>query len=292
VITTEQRELRRKYLGSSDAAAVLGLDAYRSAADVYLQKTAPVDDDKGNEHTDRGNLLEPVLIQYAVREAKLADVVTGEMVVHPSGLLASNFDARSGDGTAIVEAKTTVMGEEWGDPGTDQVPDRVNVQVAHQFCCLPTARIAWVPVLLPGFKSFDWRIYRIDRNDELCAIVEKSGLKFMREFVRAGVKPTDFRPNLEILKRVRREPGKVISVPDRVVGRWLAAKAVLKLAEKAVEREETRLQERMAAEKAEGARFSGGIVTYLETTRKAYTATVAECRYRTLRLKANRKELQ
>ena len=35
MLTPEQRQLRQKYLGSSDAAAVLGLDEYRNPVEFF-----------------------------------------------------------------------------------------------------------------------------------------------------------------------------------------------------------------------------------------------------------------
>jgi len=38
-LTTEQREIRRRYLGSSDIAAIFGMSPWKSAYDVWLEKT-------------------------------------------------------------------------------------------------------------------------------------------------------------------------------------------------------------------------------------------------------------
>lgn len=53
-------EERRNYIGASEIGAILGLDRYKTALDVYNQKlglTAPFE---GNRHTERGNRLERV----------------------------------------------------------------------------------------------------------------------------------------------------------------------------------------------------------------------------------------
>lgn len=38
-ITQKQREFRRSHIGSSDIAAILGKDPYKTAYDVWLDKT-------------------------------------------------------------------------------------------------------------------------------------------------------------------------------------------------------------------------------------------------------------
>lgn len=43
MITESERELRTRYIGSSDAAAVCGLNPYRSAYDCWLEKTHRVE---------------------------------------------------------------------------------------------------------------------------------------------------------------------------------------------------------------------------------------------------------
>jgi putative phage-type endonuclease len=295
MITAEQKIARQGRIGSSDAAAILGLDPYRSAADVWLEKTGQADGFDGNEHTERGNLLEPVLLRWAkgqiAKEEEASDLIpnfeSDIAFTHPSGLLIANLDAvmypnMQADGpVGIIEAKTTVDNEGWGEPGTDQVPDRVNVQVHHQFVCVPSARVAWVPVLLPGFKKFDWRLYRVERNDELCAIVENAGLDFMERFILPRVRPDDYRPSLEVLKRVRREPKKTIPISDELIDNFVVARAARKQAEEACELAQAELLSALGdAEAGEGSALT---VTYMQTTRKGYT--VAESTYRQLRTK-------
>jgi len=51
---------RRKYLGCSEIAAVMGLDKWKTPLDVYNEKLGLVEPFTGNAHTDRGNTLEPI----------------------------------------------------------------------------------------------------------------------------------------------------------------------------------------------------------------------------------------
>jgi putative phage-type endonuclease len=289
VITAAQREARRKYAGSSDAAAICGLDPYRSAADVWLAKTGRADDFAGNEHTDRGNLLEPVVLTWA-RERIGRDFARDVMDVGACGLLAANFDGRSGGSVPepfVVEAKTTVTDDEWGDEGTDQVPDRVVCQVHHQMTVAgPEFRVAFVPVLIPGFKAFDFRLYRVDRDDELADALAARCRAFMTDHVRADVRPADFKPSLDVLKRVRREPDKLLDgmLSADLVDAWEQAKLTLKQAKE--EEEKVKAALIAALDVAEGALCPQGLITYLQTSRKGYV--VEPTTYRTLRLKKAR----
>lgn len=288
MITTEQREARKRYIGSSDAAAVLGLDPYRSASDVWLEKTGRVDDFEGNENTERGNLLEPVVLAWAKK--KIGEFTSDVMMIAPCRLLAANFDGLQPifggvQEGFVVEAKTSNNAGEWGDEGTDQVPDRVIAQAHHQmFVAGPSMRLTYVPVLMPGFRSFDFKMYRVERNDILGNELADRCRDFMRKYVQTDTRPDDFRPGLEILKRMRRVPNKSVELPDVLVDNFILARAAKKQAEEECEAAQAALLAELGD--AEHGSYSKGYVTYLQTTRKAYE--VKETTFRTLRLKAGK----
>lgn len=291
-LTAEQRTARRQYIGSSDAAAILGLDPFRSAADVFLEKTGQLEAWEGNEATDRGRLLEPVLLDWAEGELR-CEFRRDVMVVHPNGLLCTNFDGLipvagaedvRDDGAvyqASVEAKTTVIEEGWGEPGTDDIPDRVIAQAHHGFACVPSLEVCWVPVLLPTFRKFDFRLYRVERNQKLVETVEATCADFMERHVRLGIRPDDFRPSIDVLKRIRRQPNKTVPLADEIVDEWIAAKAAERQAESDCEAAQARLLAAMGD--AEAGEFGRGAITYFETHRKAYA--VKATTYRQLRIK-------
>lgn len=279
MLTAEQRTVRADKLGSSDSGAVMGVDPFKSKGDVWLIKTGQAPDFEGNEATARGNLLEEPLVKFAEQElGKPAE--RSKLFIHPSNVLCANLDAMFSP-VEIIEAKSTVMGEEWGEEGTDQVPDRVQVQVAHQFVCVPTARVCWIPVLLPGYKRFDWRLYQVERNDKLCAMVEERGIEFMEKYVKLRIQPDDFKPTLEVLKRIRRQPNKIVPLDDELIDGLIVARAVNRDAEdKAKEAEAAVLAALGDAEAGEGSKTT---VTYLEVSRKGYE--VKPTTYRSLKTK-------
>jgi putative phage-type endonuclease len=57
-------EQRRKYLGASEIAAILGLDKWQTALDVYNSKLGLVSPFEGNQHTLRGQRLEAIAADY------------------------------------------------------------------------------------------------------------------------------------------------------------------------------------------------------------------------------------
>lgn len=284
-LTAEQRTARRQYIGSSEAAAILGLDPYRSASDIWLEKTGQLAEWDGNEATERGRLLEPVLLDWAEGELR-KEFSRDVMITHRNGMLCTNFDAivaiHDGDIRESVEAKTTVIEEGWGEPGTDEVPDRVIAQAHHGFACLPSLKTCWVPVLLPTYRKFDFRLYRIERNEKLVEAVELACTGFMERHVRLGIPPDDFRPSLEVLKRVRREPGKPVEIHRATLEKYI----VLNAAVDHVTEERDAAKAALLAEMGDGdaASIGGEIVaTYLETNRREHVVKAST--YRQLRIK-------
>lgn len=264
MITAQQATARQQYAGSSDAAAIVGVDPYKSAADVFLEKTGQVTSFEGNEHTERGNLLEPVLLTWA--ERKLGKpLLRDRMHVDASGLLCANFDALDG-AEASIEAKTATDAAEWGEEGSDEIPERHIVQAHMGFAVLPALRVCWVPVLLPGYRSLDFRLYRVERNAQLADAIAERCREFMEKHVRLGIPPDDFRPSLEVLKRIRREPNKTVELPDALVDRLIVAKAAVKQAEGDCEAAQAAVL--TALGDAERGTFSAGSLTYLPQTQK------------------------
>ena len=277
MITEQQRIARRQFLGSSDSASVFGLDPFRSAMDTYLDKTGADPGFAGNAATERGNYLEPAIVEWA-REQIGEDLIRN--VLKTRGDLCANLDAYNVSRQFIVEAKTTTNVDEWGDPGTDEIPDRVLIQTHHAMHVVGYA-LAYVPVLMPVFGRFEFRMYVVKRNDELAAEVARRGTEFMEHNVRLGIPPSDSKPSLEVLKRIRRTPNKVVPVDSCLVDRWIVAKdAAMQAKDDADEAQAAILA---ALQDADGGTCQQGALTYFTTKRAGYAVEPTE--FRQLRLK-------
>ena len=79
----------------------------------------------------------------------------------------------------------------------------------------------------------------------------------------------------------------MVDVPDDLVVEYQRAKAAEKEISDRVEEAQQRLLHSIGVNEA--GRFSGGVVTYLEQTRKSYQ--VAESTFRTIRVKTDKKAL-
>ena len=67
----EWQELRKGSLGCSEAAAVAGLNKYRSPLDVYMQKCGLIDGFRGSLATRMGTAMEPFIAKEFYRETGL-----------------------------------------------------------------------------------------------------------------------------------------------------------------------------------------------------------------------------
>jgi predicted phage-related endonuclease len=179
VITLEQLERRRSYVCASDVAAVLGKDKYKTREQLIKEKLEGYSAPMGKAMS-AGTFLEGGILDWC--EWKLSQdrdtPVKFErhvMTIHPNGFMAANFDGICIVLKEIAESKTTGLtgpcDPEYGRAGTDKLPIRVHLQAhAQMMCAGPEYRIVWVPVLRGEGKGFG--LYRVDRDDGICAKIE------------------------------------------------------------------------------------------------------------------------
>lgn len=279
MITEAQREQRRKYLGASEMAAALNLDPYRSSYDVWLEKTGRAEDFAGNEHTERGNLLEPVLLEWAA--GKLGEIEYPETIV--VGNLCANLDGRVKGKPENVEAKTGVESDEWGDPDEqpDALPQRYLIQMLTGMH-LAKSELCWAPALLAGYRRFDFRMYCVPYVKLTAEAICEQGERFMVKHVRADTPPDDSMPSLEVLKRIRRQPEKVVPIDRSLVEKYIVLNAAKSQAEEDADAAKVALIKALGD--AEGGDYGKGIVTYMQQTRKAHS--VKESTFRKLAIKS------
>jgi len=65
MITEEQLKQRENHVGSSDMAAIMGVDPWRSSADVWFEKTGKLKEQAETEAMYLGNKLEGGVLDFA-----------------------------------------------------------------------------------------------------------------------------------------------------------------------------------------------------------------------------------
>jgi putative phage-type endonuclease len=235
MITSEQREQRRLTIGSSDSPAIVGVDPWRTAGDVYWSKIAGSDDEPSGPMRV-GNIMEPLLLDLA--EERLGGKVARNVCLPARGVLAANLDGQRGD--TVIECKYVGPkgADHWGEDGTGDVPEHVQVQVQHQLYVaeLPEALIP-VAIVRP-MVGLVFEFFQLNRDEALGAMLAQAAEAFWANHVAVQVPPPDSRPSLDILRRLRREPASLIPLGDDAMAAWMALEEAKDDAAKALNRKD------------------------------------------------------
>ncbi|OHB51729.1 MAG: hypothetical protein A2Y12_01200 [Planctomycetes bacterium GWF2_42_9] len=297
-ITKEQKILRKYNLGSSDIAAILGRDPFKTAYDVWLDKTNKLPDDmEENDAMQAGTLFENGVLDWA--EENHLGALARNVHIKIEGLpIASNVDAIAKSTGNPVEAKTSglmsgIVKEVWGEPWTDDVPERVIIQ-SHVHMMAAKADTCHIPVFICG-RGFV--MFEVHRNQELCDIIAQRAEKFWNDHVLADVEPDNSLPSPNSAKKMKRQPNAIAYLTDDLVNRWLDAKASAAMAEEELQNAQSQLL--CALNNCEEGRCNAGIITFFEQSSKRldstrlkneapdiYKSFIKESRHRVLRYKA------
>ena len=163
-------DVRKGGIGSSDAAAAVGLNPYKSPLELWLEKTGrqPASDQQLGMDDPRywGTLLEPyVAVAYQQKTDRKVRKLNA-VLQHPTlPFMLANIDREVvGDpDVQILECKTA--GEFGSRLWKDGVPEYVQLQVQHQLA-VTGKHAADVAVLLCGQ---DLQIHRIVRDEDIIA---------------------------------------------------------------------------------------------------------------------------
>ena len=171
MITKEILESRKNGIGGSDVAAILGVSRYKTAAEVWLEKTKPEEVvPVENEYIYWGNRLEKVVAEeYQKRSGYVLEEPTETFKDEVYPFLLANPDrliiGKTERGTGILECKTcsAYKSSEWGEEGTDSIPTEYLLQIAHYRYIL---KVDFVDLaVLVGGNSY--RRYTYVRNEKL-----------------------------------------------------------------------------------------------------------------------------
>lgn len=178
--------LRLKGLGGSDAAAACGLSPWKTAYGLWLEKTgqrAPDEDEA--KCLKWGRLIEEPLM-LAAREETGLEIGPYRFMCFNTALPWAFYDPDGivGD-DGIFEAKTANgKSDEWGQPGTDEVPLPYLLQVQHGMAVM---KRSYAVLAVSRFGRWP-DIYRIERHDGLIANLTRKEATFW-DRVKLGQEP-------------------------------------------------------------------------------------------------------
>jgi putative phage-type endonuclease len=168
----EWLEVRKHGIGSSDAAAAVGLNPYKSQLELWMEKTGRDTDLPKPDPTDTtapvywGTLLEPIVAASYTQQTGRKVRKVNAVLQHPDRpWMLANIDREvvGASDVQILECKTA--GEFGARHWRDGVPEYVQLQVQHQLA-VTGKQAADVAVLLCGQQL---KVHRIERDDSLIA---------------------------------------------------------------------------------------------------------------------------
>lgn len=167
---------RRRGIGGSDAAAIAGLNPWRSPVAVWLEKTGQLQEQEDSEVMYWGRMLEDLVAQeFMVRTGKKVRR-RNAILQHPEyPFMLANVDRLVVGEKAGLECKTTSewRRNEWEE---DRIPDECLVQAQH-YMAVTGYRGWWIAALIGGNKF----IYKyIERDEEIINYLIQIETEFWR----------------------------------------------------------------------------------------------------------------
>lgn len=177
-------EERRKGIGGSDIAAVLGLSPWKTAYQVYQDKRGEVVQGEGTKSMDWGKRMEPAIRQWYSDVTGRSVRVPDKIIYHGQyPFMFASLDGFTDDGR-VVEIKTARSGKGWGEPGTDEIPDYYALQCQH-YMLVTGLDVTDVPVSIGGSSP---ELYEVPADRELQEMIVEAAAAFWRR-VEAGDPP-------------------------------------------------------------------------------------------------------
>ena len=165
----EWKALRHKYIGGSDAAAVVGLNSYMSAYSLWAEKTGRLPGFDGNLATEVGTYLEDFVAQkFAQETGKKVRKSNQSWFNDQYPWAIANIDREIVGEDAGLEIKTTSELNLKKFKG-GEYPANYYVQIVHYLAV--TGKQRWYLAVLIGNREFKW--FTIERDeDEINALMD------------------------------------------------------------------------------------------------------------------------
>lgn len=176
---------RKKGIGGSDASAILGFNPWKSAFELYIDKTSDQVEEIDNEAIHWGNVLEDVVAEEFTRRTSKKVRRRNQTFKHKEhDFMIANIDRDVVGERALLECKTTnaFNADAWEG---DNIPPAYICQIQHYMAVLDYDK-AYIAVLIGGQK-FVWK--EVERDDEFIELMIERERHFWEEHVLKEVPP-------------------------------------------------------------------------------------------------------
>ena len=178
-------QYRKQGIGGSDAGAVCGLNPYRTAIQVYYDKTSDSIEEIDNEAMRQGRELEEyVARRFCEASGKKVRRANAMFYDEKNPFMLADIDRMIVGENAGLECKTasSYSEEKWRD---DKIPLSYQLQCYH-YMSVCNADAWYIAVLIYGR---DFKYYRIERDDEVIENLIRIEKEFWNEYVLKQVLP-------------------------------------------------------------------------------------------------------
>lgn len=166
----EWLQWRKEGIGGSDVSIICGINKYKSALELWMEKRGYKESEEAGESAYWGNTLEPIIRDEFTNRTNLEVDTIKLMLKHPEyDFMLANVDGIVNDNEGkkcIFEAKTASAYkiEQWKD---DEIPEEYMLQIQHYMAVLGYER-TYIAVLIGG-NTFKYKA--VDRDEELINMI-------------------------------------------------------------------------------------------------------------------------
>lgn len=166
----EWLEWRKKGIGGSDVATICGLNKYKSALELWMEKRGYKEHDEAGEFAYWGRTLENIVRDEFIKRSGLQVETINLMLRHTEyEFMLANVDGIVTDQEGkkcIFEAKiaSAYKAEQWKD---DEIPEGYMLQIQHYMAVTGYER-ACIAVLIGG-NTFKYKV--VDKDEELINMI-------------------------------------------------------------------------------------------------------------------------
>lgn len=181
------------YMTASKIAAAMGLSTYESPFSLWHRMAGQIAPDPDNDQTRRGHYLEPAIREWFIDQHPDWQVrttgtwVSGErpwQAASPDGLVIDFPNHTFLDPMALLECKSAHEDDQWGEPGTDDIPVAYRCQVMWQMDTLGVDT-CYLAVLT---RHLNFAEYVVRWNAAEAQILRRAGAEFM-DSIEANERP-------------------------------------------------------------------------------------------------------
>lgn len=240
-----------RLMTASKVAAVLGLSPWESPFSLWHRMNGTAPAKPPTEQTERGHYLEPAIAAWWADQHPEYDVQTSPLRFHALNQRhACTVDRELLIGGTVVgglEVKTAASDDEWGTPGTDEIPPYYRAQTLWQAYVLDVPRIH-LAVLT---SRLQFREYVIEQDDTDLALIHEAVSAFLDSLDSGTPPPLDGHSETYAVARQLHPDidGTDVDLDPLLLSIWLGARDLLDAATETEQQYRSQVLEAMGTAK-------------------------------------------